>query len=182
VDGARVRAVIRGALAEVDRLESLLDEFRSPAGLQTFEFVVGDLVTVVEEVVALQALACQTDGVTVQCEFERHVPWVRLNPAKITQVVLNLCKNAIEAMPQGGCLTIKIYRSDASVTLAISDNGVGFPDSVKTLKGLTTTKGGARGMGLVIVQQIVAAHDAAITFSSEAGRRTTFKIDFPFTD
>lgn len=180
-DDSRVGAAIRGALGEIARLESLLDEFRCPAGLQTVELVVADLLTVVEEVLALQTLACQSDGITFQREFAKAVPWVRLNPAKIKQVILNLCKNAIEAMPQGGSLTIKVYQSAANVILEISDNGIGLPPHIKTLDGLTTTKRGGRGIGLMVVQEIVAAHDAALTFSSEAGRGTTFKIDFPFT-
>jgi len=178
-DDPRVRQGVRGALGEVERLEALLDEFRSNEGFQTFELVDADLGTVVEEVLALQTLACQNHGITVQFECENDLPWVRLNPAKLTQVILNLCRNALEAMPQGGCMTIKVYQSSASVTLEIGDNGIGLPRYVESFDGLVTTKRGGRGIGLMIVRQIVAAHDAEITFSSEAGQGTTFKVDFP---
>lgn len=174
-------AVIQSAVGEIDRLDSLLSEFRSPVRLQTCDLISTDLVKIVEEVLALEVLVCQAGGIIVKLEFEDVVPRVRLDAAKIKQVILNLCKNAVEAMPQGGCLTIKIYPSGQTVVLEISDNGVGLPESVNVFELFKTTKPGGSGMGLFIVQQIVSAHNGTIACTSET-RGTTFKIVFPIAE
>ena len=72
-----------------------------------------------------------------------------MDAAKIKQVILNLCKNAVEAMPQGGCLTLNVCRSGQTVVLEISDNGIGVPDSVNMFELFKTTKPGGSGIGLL---------------------------------
>ena len=175
-------AVIKSAVGEIDRLGSLLKEFRSPVRFQTCDLTSTDLVKVIEEVLALEVLVCQAGGIIVKFEFEDAVPRVRLDAAKIKQVVLNLCKNAVEAMPQGGCLTLKVCRSGRTVVLEISDNGIGLPESVNIFELFRTTKPGGSGIGLSVVQQIVSAHNGTIACASEAGRGTTFRIVFPIAN
>ncbi len=175
-------AIIRGAVGETDRLDSLLNEFRSPARFQTVDLICTDLVKVVEEVLALEVLVCRAGGIIVKFEFEDAVPLVRLDAAKIKQVILNLCKNAVEAMSQGGCLTLNVCRSGQTVVLEISDNGVGVPDSVNVFELFKTTKPGGSGIGLSVVQQIVSAHNGTIACTSETGHGTTFKIVFPIAN
>ena len=150
-------AMIRGAVGEIDRLDSLLNEFRSPARLQTFDLVCADLVKVVEQVLALEMSVCRAGGIIIKFEFENAVPLVKLNAAKIKQVILNLCKNAIEAMPQGGCLTLIVYQSGPTVVLEISDNGVGLSEGLNTFEPFKTTKPGGSGIGLCVAQQIISA-------------------------
>jgi signal transduction histidine kinase len=99
-----------------------------------------------------------------------------LDTAKIKQVILNLCKNAVEAMPDGGCLTLKGYRSRGMVVLEISDDGVGVPDDVNIFELFKTTKPGGTGLGLPLVQQIVSAHNGTIGYKSKPGRGATFKV------
>src|ERR1043166_5375452 len=159
-----------GALQEVNRLTSMLDEFRSPAHLQTFDLVPGDLVKVIEEIAALQVLVCRSQGINVKVEFDNAVPWMRLNTAKLKQLVLNLCKNAADAMPHGGELTLRVYRCGASIGLDISDNGIGITGNPNTFELFETTKPRGSGLGLPIVQQIVSGHNGKITCSSEIGR------------
>ena len=179
VDDPVLKGVLGSAMREIADLGLLLREFCSSAQSQNPKFEIGDLAKVVEDVLALQNLACLTAGIIVKFEFENALPPIRLEPAKIKQVILNLCKNAIEAMPQGGCLTLKVYRCAQSIVLEISDNGIGLPDRVNIFELFTTTKSGGKGIGLFIVQQFVSAHDATITHWSETGRGTMFKVVFP---
>ena len=172
-------AMIRGAVGEIDRLDSLLNEFRSPARLQTFDLVCADLVKVVEQVLALEMSVCRAGGIIIKFEFENAVPLVKLNAAKIKQVILNLCKNAVEAMPQGGCLTLIVYQSGPTVVLEISDNGVGLSEGLNTFEPFKTTKPGGSGIGLCVAQQIISAHNGTIDYTSKPGSGTTFKIVLP---
>jgi signal transduction histidine kinase len=139
-------------------------------------------VKVVEEILALEMLVCRAAGIIVKFEFEDAVPQVRLDAAKIKQVILNLCKNAVEAMPQGGCLTLNVYRTEPTVVLEISDTGIGMPENLNKFELFKTTKPGGSGIGLSVVQQIVSAHNGTITCTSESGRGTTFKVVFPIVN
>ncbi len=169
-------SMIRGAIGEIDRLGSLLKEFRSLAPEQTLDLECADLVKIVEEALALEMIAYRAAGITVKFAFEEALPLVSLDTAKIKQVILNLCKNAVEAMPEGRCLTLKCYRTRGMVVLEISDDGVGVPDDVNIFELFKTTKPSGTGLGLPLVQQIVSAHNGTIDYKSEPGRGATFKV------
>ena len=169
-------SMIRGAIGEIDRLGSLLKEFRDLAPEQTLDLKCTDLVKIAEEALALEMTAYRAAGITVKFAFEDALPMVRLDTAKIKQVILNLCQNAVEAMPDGGCLTLKCYRARAMVILEISDDGIGVPNDVNIFELFKTTKPGGTGLGLPLVQQIVSAHNGTIAYKSEPGRGATFKV------
>ena len=169
-------SMIRGAIREINRLGSLLKEFRSLEPEQILDLKGADLVKIAEEALALEMTAYRAAGITVKFAFENALPLVRLDTAKIKQVIINLCKNAVEAMPNGGCLTLKGYRSRGMVVLEISDDGVGVPHDVNIFELFKTTKVGGTGLGLPLVQQIVSAHNGTIAYKSEPGRGATFKV------
>jgi signal transduction histidine kinase len=98
---------------------------------------------------------------------------------KIKQVVLNLCKNAVDAMPGGGRLTVNGYRLAEMVVLEISDTGTGIPAGLDVFELFRTTKPGGSGLGLPLVRQIVSAHNGAVHYASEPGHGTTFKVYLP---
>jgi signal transduction histidine kinase len=176
---SRVTAIIEGGMREIQRLSSLLDGFRSLAVPQPLDLKFADLETIIEEVLALEQSVYQVAGITVKLDFEKGLPPIRVDSAKIKQVILNLCKNAVEAMPQGGCLTVKVYRSEAMLIVEISDDGVGVPDGLKIFEMFKTTKLAGSGLGLPLVQQIVSAHKGSVYYTSEPGHGTTFKIFLP---
>jgi signal transduction histidine kinase len=176
VDDPALTSMIRDAIGEIDRLASLLKEFRALAPEQTLDLKSTHLVKIAEEALALEMIAYRAAGITVKFAFEDALPMVRLDAAKIKQVILNLCKNAVEAMPDGGCLTLKGYRSRGMVVLEISDDGVGVPHNVNIFELFKTTKPGGTGLGLPLVQQIVSAHNGSIAYKSEPGRGATFKV------
>jgi signal transduction histidine kinase len=174
-----LRATVQGATREVDRLISLLNEFRSLALPQSLDLKLTDLQEIIEEILASEKLAYGTDGITIKTDFENNLPLIRIDRAKVKQVVLNLCKNAFEAMRSGGCLTVKVYRSEPMVVLEINDNGIGVSHGVNVFELFKTTKPCGSGLGLPVAQQIVSAHNGTITYTTEAGHGTTFKVCLP---
>jgi len=174
-------SMIQAALGEIDRLGSLLKEFRSLAAEQTLDLKGADLVKITKEALALEMIVYRAAGITVKFVFDNALPMVELDTAKIKQVIVNLCKNAIEAMPNGGCLTLKGYRSREMVVLEISDDGVGVPDDVNIFELFKTTKPAGTGLGLPLAQQIVSAHNGTITYKSEPGHGATFKVSLPIS-
>jgi signal transduction histidine kinase len=172
-------ATIQGAMREIDRLGSLLSEFRGIACPQNVDFQKTDLVKNTEEVLSCQRDACRALGITLELQFESPLLPVMANPEKIKQIVLNLCKNAVEAMPAGGRLTVNGYHLADAVVLEISDTGTGIPEGLDVFELFRTTKPGGSGLGLPLVRQIVSAHNGAIHYASEPGHGTTFKVYLP---
>ena len=182
VDDPFLISTIRGAIGEVGRLGSLLKEFRSLVSEQTLDLKCTNLVKIAEEALALEMITYRAAGITVKFAFSDDLPLIRLDAAKIKQVILNLCRNAVEAMPDGGCLTLKCYHSRGRLVLEVSDDGVGVPDDVNIFELFKTTKPGGTGLGLPLVQQIVSAHDGTIAYKSKPGRGATFKVSLPLSE
>jgi signal transduction histidine kinase len=107
------------------------------------------------------------------------LPLIMADADKIKQVVLNLCKNAVEAMPEGGTLTVRGSHSGENVILEIVDTGVGVPSTVDIFTPFTTTKTSGTGLGLMIVRQIVSMHKGHLTYSREANSETVFRLTLP---
>ena len=173
------RETIQGANQEIQRLTSLLADYRSLARPQTIEIQPSNLRQIVEEVLAPNMKPFRDSGVTVKVEFDGGLPFVPVDPQKLKQIILNLCKNAVEAMPDGGVLTIKAYRGNAKVIIEFSDTGVGIPDGFDPFHLFKTTKREGTGLGLPIVQQIISDHHGTVDYVSEVGKGSTFRISLP---
>jgi len=106
---------------------------------------------------------------------------VTVDPEKIRRVFINLLSNAVDAMPDGGKLTITSKESNGKVEIAITDTGIGMTEEMmgKLWSPLLTTKPRGMGFGLVICKRIVEAHGGTITAESKVGEGSTFTITLP---
>jgi signal transduction histidine kinase len=111
--------------------------------------------------------------------IEPATPLVLDDAKKLQQVVLNLCKNAVEAMPEGGRLTVCARCEAKQVCVEVADTGVGIPPGINIFEPFVTTKATGTGLGLPIAHYIIAAHHGALTYTSNPGRGTTFRITLP---
>jgi len=118
-------------------------------------------------------------GIKVEQILPPDLPPIMADDEKLKQVLLNLCKNAVEAMPQGGTLTICARNSGRHVRVEVSDTGVGIPAGVDIFEPFLTTKAQGTGLGLTIVRQIVSAHKGALSYHSIPGEGTTFILTLP---
>ncbi|MGD8538771.1 MAG: ATP-binding protein [Candidatus Aminicenantes bacterium] len=138
---------------------------------------------VVEEGLYILESRCAKEGIKVVRALSRNLPEVTADPAQLTQVLVNLVVNSIQAMPKGGELSIQTRASNAFVQLIIKDSGVGMSENVqkKIFLPFYTTKdvGRGTGLGLAVVHGIVTSHEGSIHVTSKEGRGTTFKIQFP---
>ena len=169
---------IHEANQEILRLAALLGDYRSLARPQGTKFQPSNLRQIVEEVLALNIKNYEASGVTVTAVFDEHLPFVALDPEKIKQVILNLCKNAVEAMPKGGNLTVKAHGTKDNVILEFSDTGQGIPEGFDPFHLFKSTKPEGTGLRLPIVQQIVSDHHGTVDYVSELGKGTTFRVSF----
>jgi PAS domain S-box-containing protein len=177
----KVTSDMQGIIGEVQRLSQLLQEFRSLSRQQTFNHQPTDVATVVSTVLEAEAAEYQQKGIRVEHRCATDLPPLMVDGSKLTQVLVNLCKNAVEAMPNGGTLAVTEYNAAGKVTIEVSDTGVGIPIGVNIFEPFVTTKPEGTGLGLPIVRQIIAGHGGTLTYTSEVGKGTTFKISLPVT-
>lgn len=180
VDPALYDSIVE-ANTEITRLSALLRDFRSLARTQFIKLQSTDLPALIEEVLAPEKVLFQAADVRVRTEFSP-LPALLVDRDRIKQALLNLIKNAVEAMPVGGSLTIRVYPAEnESVMIEIADTGVGIPENIDVFEIFRTTKAHGTGLGLTIASQIISAHRGAIAYSSEPGRGTIFKVSLPAT-
>ena len=119
--------------------------------------------------------------ITLNVEFDRSVREIPLDPDLMHRVVSNLFLNAIDAMPEGGTLTLRTHDRGEQVRLEVGDTGVGLTpeERERIFTPYYTTKKHGTGLGLAVVQSIVSDHHGSISVVSERGQGTTFIIDLP---
>jgi PAS domain S-box-containing protein len=157
---------------EVQRLESFLSEVGSYAKISEPQKRLGDLNALVQETCQRLEPAIQEKGITLRLELDHDLPQVWFDPVHLRQVILNIAKNGIEAMPEGGTLSLVSGRQADGVFVQISDTGEGIPPEIleKIFQPFFSTKAKGSGLGLAISQKIMEAHQGKITIESELGK------------
>ncbi len=175
----QTNATVKRLKDEISRLNDLTRQFREFVRKEKYDFQPTELRKLIDDVIKLQEPHFVGRNVQVVAVVAPDLPAVKVDGDKIKQVLLNLLKNAAEAMPNGGKITIEARTTQQAVILEITDTGVGIPLDVDAFEPFVTTKKEGTGIGLVIVRQIVTAHGGAISYRSQPGRGTTFHIDLP---
>jgi signal transduction histidine kinase len=177
--------VVPEAFAEVKsqlaRLEELVQDYLSLARVVTIERTPQDLGAAVEAWAQEWQELMTTKGVTLQLDRMTHLGQAVFHASTLRRVVLNLVHNALDAMPQGGTLTLAGEISATHVHLHVRDTGSGIPAEKlpHIFEPLYTTKPEGTGLGLYIVREIITAHAGQITVQSREGHGTTFTITLP---
>jgi len=138
----------------------------------------------IDELIAQTLRQCIVPAaVTVQLDLPATLPPLRVDAAQIQQVLRNLIRNGVEAMPQGGRLEISAIdnRTDGTIAVAVRDNGIGMtPDQLgKLFQPLFSTKARGIGLGLVVVQNLVQANGGSVQVASEVGKGSVFTVTLP---
>ena len=159
---------------EVQRLEGFLEEVGGYAKISEPQKKLGDLNALLQETCERLKPSLREQGITLRLEMAQNLPQVWFDPVHLRQVILNIAKNGIEAMPDGGTLTIASGREAGRVFFQISDTGEGIPPEVmeKIFQPFFSTKSKGSGLGLAISQKIMEAHQGEITIESELHRGT----------
>ncbi len=167
-------------LKEIQRLSRLVEEFRALSGRR--RLVKKRLVmTQVVEAAPSHALAA-TKGVALVRDFRDDGAMVMADPDKIHQVLLNLCHNAVDAMTEGGTLTLRTSTDDQEYVLEVIDTGTGVPAGTDVFEPFVTTKDDGTGLGLAICSEIVREHGGTLSFETAEGEGTTFRLRLPLIE
>jgi len=166
---------------EVSRLHDLIEDYLSLARLASLQREAADLGTFVKAWAQDMEELATRRGITLALRGLGNLGEVAFHPNTLRRALVNLIQNALEAMPEGGQLTLRGRRTTSQVHLEISDTGVGIPEDELPLifEPLHTTKPEGTGLGLYLVQEIVAVHDGRIAVRSVPGAGTTFTLTLP---
>jgi two-component system sensor histidine kinase HydH len=163
---------------ETNRLRSLLQDLQSFARAPELSLRPTNITALATEALRNTTSYFLEQGIGIEQDLVT-VPLVLADEEKLRQVLVNLYKNAAEAMPDGGRLTLRSSHSETDVWLEVQDTGKGIQEGVEIFAPFVTTKAHGTGLGLAIVKQIMDAHRGTIAYKSIPGQGTTFRVTFP---
>ncbi|HEX4515308.1 MAG TPA: ATP-binding protein, partial [Polyangiaceae bacterium] len=166
---------------EVGRLEQLSEEYLRVARLPSPRMEAEDVAALVRDVVAFTKKEMERAGLVVRVGVVEKVPPALFDEAQLRQALLNLLRNAREAMPKGGEIDVTVRAEGMSVVVLVDDRGSGISEEVRAriFDPFFSTKGEGTGLGLAITRQIVEAHGGNISCIDRDGGGTTFRIALP---
>jgi PAS domain S-box-containing protein len=166
---------------EVTRLDGIIRNFLEAIRPRPPDLAEVNVVEVIEDVLRFQGKELADRGLAVEAELPASTPVIMADRNQLKQVFFNLVKNAMEAMPAGGKLAIRVRADDDSVFVRLADTGAGIrtDDLAKLFSPYHTTKTGGHGLGLMIVQRIMRDHGGHVGIESKEGVGTVVTLQFP---
>jgi len=167
---------------EIHRMNEIVDQFLRFAKPAPPFFEKTDVLSIVEETLQLLRPQIEKQRIVVEKEFQA-LPMIQMDPEQMKQAMLNLLLNAIQAMPEGGQLTLKGRNSEDGqwIHLSIQDSGMGISgeDIDKLFDPFFSTKEGGIGLGLSITHRIIDQHHGKIEVETIPGEGTLFTVCLP---
>ena len=173
--------LIRRALEEIERLEALVNELLRFASMPAPKLAWGSIKDVLQDSLFLVRKQCQRSQISIVEQFAEDLPQIRMDEDRIKQVFLNLFNNAIDAMPDGGVMTVRADVEEGGLCVRVKDNGCGIPVEQIPLvfEPFYTSKGQGTGLGLAISYNIISDHGGKIDIESQPDEGTTIVVHLP---
>jgi nitrogen fixation/metabolism regulation signal transduction histidine kinase len=170
-------------LTQLSNLKAIIGRFSDFAKMPHPQIAAVDLNALIRETVQLfdaQFSAPERPAIKADLNLDAGLSPIEADPEQIRRVLQNLLLNAVDAMPQGGTVTLRTRRENGATQLEISDTGQGLTkeECSRLFTPYYTTKQHGTGLGLAIVQSVISDHGAKISVESEPGLGTTFRIVF----
>jgi two-component system sensor histidine kinase HydH len=169
--------------SEVQRLENFLGDLRDftrPATPVMEKININEVIHAVDTLMAEEA---NNRGVNLEEHLDPHLPSLQADPNQMKQVLLNLVKNAFEALDSGGRVILESGAANNQVWFSVQDTGNGMPPEVleKIFNPFFTTKKKGTGLGLAVIHKIVSDHHGTVAVQSHPDQGTTFRVELPLT-
>lgn len=181
-DGKLDKSYLNIMLSELDRINLIVSEFLVFAKPQADRYQEADLYDLMNDITVLLDSEAHIHNVQMITDLEPGIPPLRCEANQLKQVLVNVMKNGMEAMPDGGELTLElIQESERNILIRIIDQGIGIPeeDLARLGEPFFTRKAEGNGLGLMISQQIIQHHKGNIQYSSTTGEGTCVEIRIP---
>ncbi|HZG72792.1 MAG TPA: ATP-binding protein, partial [Chondromyces sp.] len=169
-------------LSELERIEKIMNEFLILAKPhQETKFENKDVNGLLRETVVFMTPEAMLKNVKITTKFTNNLPLVYCEAEQLKQVVINLVKNAFDALPGGGTIRIETSMKDGFVSMRVVDHGVGIPrDRLPRLgEPFFSNKEKGTGLGLMVSFKIIENHNGNINIESEVGKGTTVEVLLP---
>jgi len=166
-------------LAELANLKAIINRFSDFSKMPQPQRQLTNVNEIVRGVIKLFEAQLTAQNVTARIELDERAPATDADPAQLHRALQNLVLNALDAMPQGGVLTVRTAYSNGVLRLEVSDTGSGLTpeESARLFTPYYTTKQHGTGLGLAIVQSVVSDHGGTISVESQPGHGATFRIE-----
>lgn len=176
----KYRHYINLMVEELDRANSIITEFLSMGNTRTYDLQILDLNSIIHDITPLIKIDAFNQNKFIQIDTNV-IPELLLNRNEIRQLIINLYRNGLEAMSQKKVLSIRTYKDDDCVVLAVRDQGKGIEPEIVEILGTPffTTKDNGTGLGLGVCYAIAARHNAKIEIQT-GSEGTTFFVKFNF--
>jgi signal transduction histidine kinase len=173
--------LIAVAKEEIKRLEHIIAQFLKTAKPDLPEMREGDLIAILDRTLSFMEPEIRSHGIRLERTYAPFVPPLVLNADQIRQAFINLIRNAIQATPTGGLITVEVTYARGQVMVRVTDSGCGIPEEQmeKIFDPYFTTRDGGAGLGLMIVQRIVSEHGGDVLVASNPGKGTTMTVRLP---
>jgi PAS domain S-box-containing protein len=180
-DAQRHIEIIGSEIRRLDRVVQTLVDFTRPVELKMGET---DLRRLADDVAMLAAPEAEQRNVTITRQIPIEALPVKVDSDLVKQALLNVVLNGVQAMPNGGTLSILATRYDESAEITVRDEGGGIPADIrdKIFNLYFTTKQKGTGIGLAMTYRVMQLHNGSIDFDTTEGQGTTFHLRFPLAD
>lgn len=168
-------------LDEIDRVNNIVEDFMVLAKPKAAELEERDIIPIIKNVVSFLEFEARKRNVKIGFEYQQDIIQIECDENRLKQVFLNFIKNGIEAMPDGGNITVRAGIINNQVQIAIQDTGIGIPqEKLKNIgEPFFTTKKNGNGLGLMVSFKIIESHNGKVFIESELNKGTTFNIVLP---
>lgn len=159
----------------INKIVQDLQDYARPLNPKTEE---SDLKQIIEKLLAKNGLP---KNIKVKVEVSEQASKIRADSYYINRIMYNLVTNSVQAMPNGGNLTIQAYKEANNIVIAVKDTGVGIPKVIqgKLFTPMFTTKSKGHGFGLPVVKRMAESLGGTVIFESQEGKGTTFTVRLP---
>src|SRR6266536_2502576 len=178
---AECQALLREMRSQVLRIRQVLQDYLRFARMPKSERAVVSLKGFLEEKLNFVQPLLDQKHVDLRSALDPNLPPVYVDAEQLWEAFLNLIRNALDAMPDGGNLTVSTKRNDAEVLVSVSDNGRGMTEEEarNLFVPFFTTKSDGTGLGLAYAQQVINEHGGKIDCATARGKGSTFSIQLP---
>jgi PAS domain S-box-containing protein len=169
-------------LTELERINFIVNEFMQLSRPQVANFKQHHLKVLIDNIISLLDAQAILNNVQIIIELEENIPSIYCDENQLKQVFINIMKNAIEAMPNGGNLIIQSKVQNNKILVRFKDQGCGISSEQipKLGEPFFTTKEKGTGLGLMVSYNIIEVHKGTMFIESELGQGTTINIILPF--
>ncbi|MAG56647.1 MAG: two-component sensor histidine kinase [Planctomycetes bacterium] len=181
IASARLVPRVEMLISEVQRLQRTLNEFLSLAREPDLELKERDPNALIEEIRVFIEPELSRQSIDLVTQVDRASRGLRVDPDLMRQALLNIIRNGMQAMEDGGTLTLQTRWSDDTFVIEVIDTGDGVADEIRDriFDGFFGTRPGSTGIGLAITRQIIQLHGGDVTCESTVGVGTRFTVTLP---